>query len=64
MFEKYLKKLGINETLIQEKIQERKDAKANKDYEKADAIRGELDEKGIVLNDTPEGTFWDIKALF
>lgn len=62
--EKYLKKLGISEALIQEKIQERKDAKSNKDYEKADKIRGELDEKGIVLNDTPEGTFWDIKALF
>ena len=36
----------------------------SKDFETADAIRSSLDEKGIILNDTAEGTVWDIKALY
>ena len=35
-----------------------------KDFDKADAIRSNLDEKGIILNDTPNGVVWDIKALY
>ena len=46
------------------KIDERKDAKKNKDYETADKIRSELDSQGIILNDTVNGTVWDIKALY
>ena len=35
--------------------------KANKEYDKADAIRVELEEKGIILKDTREGTIYEIK---
>ena len=35
-----------------------------KDFETADAIRSELDSKGIILNDTVNGTTWNVKALF
>ena len=64
MKSKYLKKLGISEEDILKKIDERKDAKKNKDYETADKIRSELDSQGIILNDTINGTVWDIKALY
>ena len=64
MKDKYLKKINIAKSDIEEKIAERKDAKQNKDYEKADKIRNQLDEKGIMLNDTANGTTWDIKELY
>ena len=44
---------------VEEKIEERKEAKKAKDFAKADAIREELLAKGIVLKDTREGTFWE-----
>ena len=64
MREKYLNKLNINTNEIEEQINKRAEAKKNKDYETADAIRAELDKKGILLNDTKEGTTWDIKELY
>ena len=39
-------------------------AKKRKDFEMADTIRNELEEKGIILSDTSEGTTWDFKALY
>ena len=45
---------------IEEKIEERKQHKLNKEYDKADLVRKELEEKGIVLKDTREGTIYEI----
>ena len=42
------------------KIEERKEAKKNKDFAKADAIRDELLARGIKLIDTREGTTYEI----
>lgn len=42
------------------KIEERKVAKKEKDFAKADAIRDELAAKGIQIKDTREGTVWEI----
>lgn len=42
------------------KIEERKSAKKEKDFAKADAIRDELAAKGIQIKDTREGTVWEI----
>lgn len=42
------------------KIEERKAAKKEKDFAKADAIRDELASKGIQIKDTREGTVWEI----
>ena len=64
MKEKYLKKIGLETTYILDEIFKRTEAKKNKDFELADKIRTELDEKGIILNDTVNGTIWDIKALY
>ncbi|MFC1749362.1 cysteine--tRNA ligase [Pseudomonadota bacterium] len=46
------------EKMIEEKIKEREAAKSARDYDYADAIRDELLEKGIQLEDTPNGTTW------
>lgn len=43
---------------IENLIQKRVDAKKNKDYKLADDIRQELLEKGIILEDTRQGTKW------
>ena len=59
-----LKKLNIEITDIENEIAKRVDAKKNKDYELADKIRAKLDDKGIILNDTADGTTWDIKLLY
>ena len=36
----------------------------NPEFDTADSIRAKLDEQGIILNDTVNGTTWDIKALY
>ena len=64
MKEKYLSKLNIDVSFVEGEISKRAEAKKSKDFETADAIRSSLDEKGIILNDTAEGTVWDIKALY
>ena len=61
--QKYLEKIHIDSSQIEEKIEERNEAKKAKDFSKADSIRNLLDEEGIILMDTPEGTTWDIKSL-
>lgn len=39
-------------------IQEREDARASKDFIRADEIRDQLKEEGIILEDTPQGIRW------
>ncbi|HDI79236.1 MAG TPA: cysteine--tRNA ligase, partial [Desulfobacteraceae bacterium] len=43
---------------IERMIAERADARAKKDFQKADAIRDELRSMGIILEDSPRGTVW------
>ncbi len=47
-----------NDERIEQKIQERLEARKNKDWATADRIRNELKEQGIVLEDTAGGTTW------
>ncbi len=46
---------------INKKIEERRLAKQNKDFAKADAIRKELEDKNIYLKDTREGTIYEVR---
>ncbi len=39
-------------------IREREDARAQKEWARADEIRGKLAEMGIIIEDTPDGTHW------
>ena len=52
------KKEEILEEDIERLIEERKAARKAKDFARADAIRAELLEKGIILEDTREGVKW------
>ncbi len=56
-----LKKLDITAEEIEELIQQRLQARAEKDFARGDEIRIELDEKGILLLDSREGTSWKLK---
>lgn len=59
-----LKEEQIDENLkkyIEEKIEERNNAKANKDYTKADEIREELLKQNIIIKDTREGATFEIQ---
>jgi len=73
IIEKFDEVLSLDLTVVEEKevdddlekevlakIEERKEAKMNKDFAKADAIRDELLAKGIKLIDTREGTTYEL----
>ncbi len=45
---------------IEDMIEKRNTAKKNKDYALADSIRKELQDKGIILKDTREGTTYEV----
>ena len=47
---------------IEQKIEERKTAKENKNYELADLIRKELEEKGIIIKDTRDGVKYEVRG--
>lgn len=49
---------GEEAAWVEKMIQERQDARKARDFARADAIRDELKEKGIVLEDTRDGVKW------
>ena len=46
---------------VEKLIKERSKAKENKNFELADEIRNKIEEKGIEIKDTPDGTSWKVK---
>ena len=54
-------KLGRNFSNMEELIEYRKTARAEKNWTVADNIRISLDECGILLKDTKDGTTWESK---
>lgn len=54
--------LGENFGSMEEIIEKRKTARAEKNWEIADKIRIALDNVGIVLKDSKEGTIWELKG--
>ena len=51
----------LTEEFIEARIQERRAAREKKDWTASDAIRKELEERGIILEDKKEGTGWKVK---
>ena len=57
--EEYFKQVkGVNTDEVEKLIVERIQAKKDKNYSQADAIRNSLLEQGIVLEDNATGTTW------
>ena len=54
--------LGREYSSMDEIIEERKQAREAKNWETADRIRIALDEAGIILKDSKEGTTWELKS--
>jgi cysteinyl-tRNA synthetase len=51
---------GVDPAHIEDKIRERTEARKNKDFARADALRDELSELGVELHDSPDGTTWSM----
>ncbi|MBC8471679.1 MAG: cysteine--tRNA ligase [Planctomycetes bacterium] len=52
---------GLTDKLVNILIEQRKDARTNKDFALADQLRNTLDDMGIVLEDKPDMTTWRMK---
>ena len=53
---------GPDPAWIEEMIEKRAQARKAKDFAQADAIRDELGAKGVILEDSPQGTTWVLKG--
>ncbi|MBN2568352.1 MAG: cysteine--tRNA ligase, partial [Deltaproteobacteria bacterium] len=54
-------KRGLDVEDIERSIEERRIARAAKDWKSSDKIRNTLAEKGVILKDTPTKTIWKIE---
>jgi cysteinyl-tRNA synthetase len=52
---------AIDAAHVEDLLQQRRDARAARDFARADAIRAELDALGIVIEDSAQGTRWSVK---
>ena len=55
------KNSSVDTAKVEEIIKKRTEARANKDWATADAIRDELNAMNVVIKDTPEGITWSVK---
>jgi cysteinyl-tRNA synthetase len=59
--ERWLSKGIVKLREIEDLIAQRDKARKEKNWKEADRIRSELNDKGIVIEDTPGGTVWKVK---
>ena len=57
----FIKSSKIDQDHIEKLVEKRMQAKKQKDYQKADELRNEIDSLGVILEDTPDGTVWRVK---
>ncbi|WP_300670451.1 cysteine--tRNA ligase [Desulfoluna sp.] len=57
-FDAKKEKAGVDETRVEALIQERKEARQDKNFQRADDIRGELTAMGVAIEDGAGGTTW------
>ncbi|MBI5740571.1 MAG: cysteine--tRNA ligase [Nitrospirae bacterium] len=57
-----VKKIELSEEELLQKIAQRQEARKAKDWACADAVRKELEAKGIILEDKKDVTAWKVKA--
>ena len=59
--QRWLRRGILSESQIETAIRRRNDARRAKDWPEADRIRDELNQQGVAIEDTPEGTIWKIR---
>lgn len=59
--DRWLKEQGLSSETIEEMMGQRDRARREKNWREADRIRAELQGKGIVLEDTAQGTLWKVR---
>jgi len=59
--ERWMRNHGLSAQAIEELIQRRDRARSAQQWQEADRIRAELQERGITLEDTPGGTIWKVR---
>ena len=52
---------GVDAATVEGLIAARSQARADKDFERADGLRDQLVEMGVVLEDGPAGTSWKLE---
>lgn len=55
-----IQRKGIDREAVEALLQKRLEARKAKDFDQADAIRGELANLGVEVMDTPAGQVWDV----
>lgn len=55
-----LEQKGLERAKIDELVQARSEVRAAKDFKKSDELRDQLVQMGIALQDTPQGTLWEV----
>jgi cysteinyl-tRNA synthetase len=60
---KRLAALGVSRDEVEALLKERVEARAEKNWERADAIRGELDARNIQVMDSAEGVEWRVRMI-
>jgi cysteinyl-tRNA synthetase len=56
-----VEQMGLDQGEVENLVQARREARQNKDFARADALRDQLAEMGITLQDGPQGTVWDVE---
>jgi cysteinyl-tRNA synthetase len=59
--DEFLQGTKVDSALVEQLISERNLARKAKDFKKADSIRHQLDQMGIIIEDSIEGTSWRLK---
>jgi cysteinyl-tRNA synthetase len=59
--DRWLAQQGLTPVDMETLIAERNRARSQRNWQEADRIREELEKKGVLLEDTPNGTQWKVK---
>lgn len=59
--QRWLRTSGVTLSEIEATIAARNQARQEKNWQEADRIRAELQQKGVIIEDTPGGTQWKVK---
>ena len=54
-------KIKVDENFINQKIKDRNNARKKGNYKLADALRKELEDNGVIIEDKQEKTIWKYK---